>query len=44
MSNSIEDRPDKNKFVEYLNEILSAENAIVERLHKRMQETPNPYH
>src|SRR5207248_1083872 len=39
MSNSIDDRPDKNKFIEYLNEILSAENAIVERLHKRIQET-----
>ncbi len=39
MSNSIDDRADKNKFIEYLNEILSAENAIVERLHKRIQET-----
>jgi ferritin-like metal-binding protein YciE len=39
MSNSIDNTPDKNKFIEYLNEILSAENAIVERLHKRIQET-----
>ena len=28
-----------DKFVEYLNEILSAENAVVERLNKRIQET-----
>jgi ferritin-like metal-binding protein YciE len=39
MSSSIDNRPDKNKFTEYLNEILSAENAIVERLHTRIQET-----
>ena len=29
----------KDKFIEYLNEILSAENAVVERLNKRIQET-----
>ena len=29
----------KDKLVEYLNEILSAENAIVKRLNKRIQET-----
>jgi ferritin-like metal-binding protein YciE len=34
-----ESKPNKDKFVEYLNEILSAENAIVERLNKRIQET-----
>jgi ferritin-like metal-binding protein YciE len=39
MSSSIDNRPDKNKFTEYLNEILSAENAMVERLHTRIQET-----
>jgi ferritin-like metal-binding protein YciE len=42
MSNSIDDKSDKNRFTEYLNEILSAENAIVERLHKRIQETQFP--
>ena len=29
-----------NKFIDYLNEILSAENAAVERLFTRIQETP----
>jgi ferritin-like metal-binding protein YciE len=33
------DKLDNDKFVEYLNEILSAENAVVERLNKRIQET-----
>ena len=33
------DKSDNDKFVEYLNEILSAENAVVERLNKRIQET-----
>jgi ferritin-like metal-binding protein YciE len=42
MFNSIDDKSDKNRFTEYLNEILSAENAIVERLHKRVQETQFP--
>jgi ferritin-like metal-binding protein YciE len=36
---STENKLNKDKFVEYLNEILSAENAIVERLNKRIQET-----
>ena len=30
----------KSKFVDYLNEILSAENAAIDRLQKRIQETP----
>lgn len=30
----------KSKFVDYLNEILSAENAAVDRLQTRIQETP----
>ena len=29
-----------NKFINYLNEILSAENAAIERLFIRIQETP----
>jgi ferritin-like metal-binding protein YciE len=33
------DKLDNDKFAEYLNEILSAENAVVERLNKRIQET-----
>jgi ferritin-like metal-binding protein YciE len=33
------DKVDNDKFVEFLNEILSAENAVVERLNKRIQET-----
>jgi ferritin-like metal-binding protein YciE len=36
---STENKLNKDKFVEYLNEILSAENAIVERLKIRIQET-----
>jgi ferritin-like metal-binding protein YciE len=36
---STENKLNKDKFVEYLNEILSAENAVVERLNKRIQET-----
>jgi ferritin-like metal-binding protein YciE len=40
MSVLAEGKSDKDQFVKYLNEILSAENAIVERLNKRMiQET-----
>jgi ferritin-like metal-binding protein YciE len=35
-----EHKSNENKFIECLNDILSAENAIVERLHKRIQETP----
>ena len=38
-NNLNKDKLGNDKFVEYLNEILSAENAIVERLTKRMQET-----
>jgi len=30
----------KSKFVDYLNEILSAENAAIDRLQTRIQETP----
>jgi ferritin-like metal-binding protein YciE len=30
---------DKTDFIVYLNEILSIENAVIERLHRRMQET-----
>jgi ferritin-like metal-binding protein YciE len=30
---------DKTNFIAYLNEILSIENAVIERLHRRMQET-----
>jgi ferritin-like metal-binding protein YciE len=39
MPNSTQNKPNKDKFVKYLNEILSAENAVVERLNKRIQET-----
>jgi ferritin-like metal-binding protein YciE len=42
MFNSIDDKSDKKRFTEYINEILSAENAIVERLHNRIQETQFP--
>ena len=38
-NNPPEDKLDNDKFVKYLNEILSAENAIVARLNKRIQET-----
>ena len=38
-NNLNKDKLDNDKFIEYLNEILSAENAIVERLNKRIQET-----
>jgi ferritin-like metal-binding protein YciE len=34
-----ENKPNKEKFVECLNEILSAENAVVKRLNRRIQET-----
>ena len=30
---------DKTNFIVYLNEILSIENAVIERLHRRMQVT-----
>ena len=38
-SNLNRDKLDNDTFIEYLNEILSAENAVVERLNKRIQET-----
>ncbi len=39
MSGLTKNKLSKDKFIEYLNEILSAENAVVERLNKRIQET-----
>jgi ferritin-like metal-binding protein YciE len=39
VSRLTENNPNKDKFVEYLNEILSAESAVVERLNRRIQET-----
>ena len=39
MSRLTENKLNKDKFIEYLNEILSAENAVVERLNKRIEET-----
>jgi ferritin-like metal-binding protein YciE len=39
VSRLTENKLNKDKFIEYLNEILSAENAVVERLNKRIQET-----
>jgi hypothetical protein len=33
---------DKNKLIVYLNDILSIENAVVKRLHRRMQQTSLP--
>jgi ferritin-like metal-binding protein YciE len=39
VSELTEKKLNKDKFIEYLNEILSAENAVVERLNKRMKET-----
>jgi rubrerythrin len=38
-NNLNKDKLDKDTFVEYLNEILSTENAVVERLNKRIQES-----
>jgi len=35
----LDKRSDKGRLVDYLNEILAAENAITERLHKRINET-----
>ena len=35
----LDKRSDKGRLVDYLNEILGAENAITERLHKRINET-----
>ena len=39
MSGLKENNLNEDRFIEYLNEILSAENAVVERLNKRIQET-----
>jgi ferritin-like metal-binding protein YciE len=39
VSGLTENKLNKDKFIEYLNEILSAENAVVKRLNKRIQET-----
>jgi ferritin-like metal-binding protein YciE len=39
VSRLTENKLNRDKFIEYLNEILSAENAVVERLNKRIQET-----
>jgi ferritin-like metal-binding protein YciE len=36
---NLDKRSDKGKIIDYLNEILAAENAITERLHKRINET-----
>ena len=33
---------DKNKLIVYLNELLSIENAVIKRLHRRMQQTSLP--
>ncbi|HEY3526315.1 MAG TPA: hypothetical protein VGK47_08970, partial [Nitrososphaeraceae archaeon] len=33
---------DKTKLIAYLNEILSIENAVIKRLHRRMQQTSPP--
>jgi hypothetical protein len=30
---------DRTDFIAYLNELLSIENAVIDRLHRRMQET-----
>ena len=35
----LDKKSDKGRLVDYLNEILAAENAITERLHKRINET-----
>jgi len=35
----LEDKSDGGRFAEYLNDILAAENAAMERLHKRINET-----
>ena len=34
------DNTNKTNFIEYLNEVLSLENAVLERLDRRIQETP----
>jgi ferritin-like metal-binding protein YciE len=37
---STNDSNENNKFIDHLNEVLSAENAAIERLEKRIQATP----
>ncbi len=37
---SSKNKDEKNKFIEHLNEILSIENAVIERLERRILETP----
>ena len=37
---SSKNNDENNKFVDHLNEVLSVENAAIERLEKRIQETP----
>ena len=34
------DKDEKNKLIDYLDEVVSIENAAIERLERRMQETP----
>src|SRR5918993_43765 len=34
------DNDENNKFIDHLNEVLSVENAAIERLERRIQETP----
>ena len=38
--NSSKNKDEKNKFIDNLNEILSIENAVIERLERRILETP----
>jgi ferritin-like metal-binding protein YciE len=37
---SSKDNDENNKFIDHLNEVLSVENAAIERLERRIQETP----
>ena len=37
------DTDENNKFIDYLNEVLSIENAAIERLERRILETPIQY-
>jgi ferritin-like metal-binding protein YciE len=37
---SSKNKDEKNKFIDHLNEILSIENAVIERLERRILETP----
>src|SRR5688500_6926015 len=38
--NSSKNKDEKNKFIDHLNEHLSIENAVIERLERRILETP----